>query len=75
MKRISCKVISSAAFSKQGFGAPSVKQRRDEQYGIGETVATVKPRTIINPANNTDMPGISLLNLGFPTGQILDFYA
>jgi len=75
VKRISCRVISSAAFSKPGFGAPSVKQPPDNQHEIYDTVATVKPRTIINPAKNSDMPGISLLNVEFPTGRILDFYA
>jgi hypothetical protein len=75
VKRISCRVISSVAFSKPGFGAPYAKQPPDKQHEICDTVATVKPRTIINPVKNSDMPGISLLNLDFPTGQILDFYA
>lgn len=75
VKRISCRVISSVAFSKPGFGAASVKQPRDKQYEICDIVATVKPGTIINPVKSSDMPGISLVNVEFPTGQILDFYA
>ena len=75
VKRISCRVISSVAFSKPVFGAPSVKQPPAERYEIGETIATAKPPTIINPAQNRDMGGISLLNGDFPIGQILDYYA
>jgi hypothetical protein len=75
VKRISCRVISSAAFSKPCIGAASVKQPREEQYEICDTVATVNPRTIIKPVKNRDMPGISLLNVEFPTGRILDIFA
>lgn len=76
VKRISCRVISSAVFSKTGLGAPSVKHPNDRQHEIGDIVATtVNPKAINSPVRNTDTPDIVLGAPDFSIGQILDYYA
>ncbi len=75
-KRISCRVISSAVFSKTSLREPSVKQPNDRQHEIGDTVTvTVKPGTIINPMRNADILSVASGTSDFPIGQIFDCYA
>jgi hypothetical protein len=66
VRRISCRVISSAPFGKT-----PVREPNNYEHEIGVADVTAESGAIINPKGNTDILSI----LDFPIGQILDCYA
>jgi len=73
VKKIPCRVISTAAFSKTSAGSSSSKHQHESS---GVAVVDVRLEYIGNPAGNPESFNIDMgiLN-GFPIGQTLDCYA